>query len=524
MIKYFILSCIILFPILDFAQQQDNDELNRRLGKAKSAIDSSLMIREFITETGAYNSENAFKLLQKSKDLLKKESDEKLWADYYLNSGEIYLNYGEYDKAMEDLMKSYAYYKSDQPENSYNRQVIESDFIYIYMNTGHYNQAETYMKRAYRYAVEKKDAYHVATSRVNLGKLYFQMFMASKDSSKLELSLAYFRKGYPWLEKHSEGPVNLQLNINFADALSNGGHNDSAQHYYQKAIKLLDNPEIDLSTKAWAYSQYARHFHDANLPDSAVFYAEKAFDLVKDGDQFTKLDVAKTLYKSYILKKDYEKATAFFEKYTELQDSLEQMEKYANIKTLIYQQQNPRRASWIEKNWIWLSVSALSIFILTFILVKINQKKKFSNAQIQLEGLTAKITSLNSKIQRYETEIDELKNSDEKNLWEIEEKEFRLKDILTNPILTDDQWLTFKHAFEKVNRHYSRKISQNFSNISQAELRYLYLKKLGLTHKEMAAVLGISPDSLRSYKHWLRKKARPGHEIDLFELYEEISE
>lgn len=524
MVRSFILFCIVLFPCIAFTQQQDNQELNKRLGAAKNAVDSSLFIRDYIMETGAGSPENAFELLQKSKNLLKNTSDEKLWAEFYFTSGKVYLNYGEYDKALEELMKSYAYYKPDNPGNAHQRKIIESYFTDIYMKTNHYSQAEIYMKKSHAYAVEQKDPYHIARSQVNLGWLYLQMYLVHKDSSKLTLSLPYFRKGFPYLVKHSENPVRVQLNLNYADIFSTNGMNDSAQYYYQNAIQLLDEPEIDAPTKAWVYSQYARHFHDINLADSAVFYAEKAFDIVKDGDPFTKLDVAKTLYKSYILQKDYEKATGFFEKYTELQDSLEQTEKYANIKTLIYQQQNPRKDSWIERNWVWVSVSALAVFFLVFISVMIKQKKKLRKAEVQLTNLAAKINSLNTIIRQHKTEIGALRNNEENNLLEAEDEESRLKEILSDPILTDDQWLTFKKAFEKVNVHYSKKIHQRFSNISQAELRYLYLKKLGLTHKEMAAVLGISPDSLRSYKHRLRKKIKPGQAMDLFESEEAFTE
>jgi len=141
-------------------------------------------------------------------------------------------------------------------------------------------------------------------------------------------------------------------------------------------------------------------------------------------------------------------------------------------------------------------------------------------AQNELNQLMQKVAMLNSDIFRYEKEISRLKNSSNETIAEVEAKESHLKDILETPLLTDEQWLSFKRSFERVNTGYSKKISEYFSNISQAELRYLYLIKLGMSHKEIASVLGISPDSVRLYKHRLGKKINPGKEDVLPVLFE----
>jgi len=518
-VQKLIFSCLLLLSFFGFAQQKNQDSLQIRLLEAKNSKDSSFIIREFIKENQNQNQEKAFTLLRMAENLIKKDSDKQLWADYYLDAGEIYFNYQKADKALENYIRSYNYYKSTDSENKY---LIETRFAQIYLYTGYYEKAEPYMKKMYEEAIAQKDGAEIAKNETKLGRLYLAMFVEKDDNTKLEPALHYLRKAYKWIDKNGDDLTKMKLNIAMADAIGFTEGRDSAYHYYYaKAMKLADTSKnISEKSKAFAYNQYARYLFDIGRPDLAVENAEKAFQIVKDYNSFEKLDVAKTLYRSYIENKDYEKAATFFEKYTDLQDSLGQIEQYANINTLIHQQENPRKPSWIEKYWGWLLLSVMVVFSLIFVFVKIIQKRKLMEAQNELNQLMQKVAMLNSDIFRYEKEISRLKNSSNETIAEVEAKESHLKDILETPLLTDEQWLSFKRSFERVNTGYSKKISEYFSNISQAELRYLYLIKLGMSHKEIASVLGISPDSVRLYKHRLGKKINPGKEDVLPVLFE----
>jgi len=519
MVKH-LLILYLFFSLPAFAQQKENKYLEINLGKAENAIDSSLEIRKFILDKkNSLEPEDAFELLRESKELLKRTSGKKLWADFYLDAGEIYFNYQQADKALENYIKSYGYYKSTDLAN---KHLIETRFAQIYFYTGYYDKAEFYMKKTHEAAVVRKDGAEIANTETKLGRLYLAMFVEKDDDTKLEPALYYLRKAYKWIDKNGDDLTKMKLNIAMANAVGFTEGRDSAYHYYYvKAMELADTSKnISEKSKAFAYNQYARYLFDIGRPDLAVENAEKAFQIVKDYDSFEKLDIAKTLYISYIENKDYKKATTFFEKYTELQDSLGQIEQYANINTLIHQQENPRKPSWIEKYWTWLLAFILITTTLSYLYIRTYQKKKISEAKAELNHLASKVAKLNQVIQQYESEISTLKSESKPDTVEISEKESRLKEILENPLLTDEQWLTFKKAFEKVNRDFTKDVFQNFTNISQAELRYLYLKKLGMNHKEIASVLGISPDSVRLYKHRLGKKIQPGKENILPVLFD----
>lgn len=73
-------------------------------------------------------------------------------------------------------------------------------------------------------------------------------------------------------------------------------------------------------------------------------------------------------------------------------------------------------------------------------------------------------------------------------------------------ILTEEDWYNFKELFEQVHPHFFTQLTQNIPDITPAEIRFLALCKLNLSSKEMAAILGIAPNSIRIQRYRLRKK------------------
>lgn len=73
-------------------------------------------------------------------------------------------------------------------------------------------------------------------------------------------------------------------------------------------------------------------------------------------------------------------------------------------------------------------------------------------------------------------------------------------------ILTEDDWLSFKELFEKVHRHFFVRLKETYSDLSPAETRLFALIRLDLSTKEMATMLGVSPETIRQTKWRMRKK------------------
>jgi len=82
----------------------------------------------------------------------------------------------------------------------------------------------------------------------------------------------------------------------------------------------------------------------------------------------------------------------------------------------------------------------------------------------------------------------------------------KLKRKLKKSMHSEDDWALFKHYFEEVNKDFFAKLKQINDKITPAELKLSALIKLRFNIKESAALLNISPDSVKTARYVLRKK------------------
>lgn len=79
----------------------------------------------------------------------------------------------------------------------------------------------------------------------------------------------------------------------------------------------------------------------------------------------------------------------------------------------------------------------------------------------------------------------------------------------------DQEWADFDTHFESLNRNFYTKLKQHFPGISPNDLKICALIKLNLSIKEMAGILNISPDSVKTARYRLRKKIQLNTEDNL---------
>jgi DNA-binding CsgD family transcriptional regulator len=135
------------------------------------------------------------------------------------------------------------------------------------------------------------------------------------------------------------------------------------------------------------------------------------------------------------------------------------------------------------------------------------KEQELENARLKLLNFTNIISEKNSLI--------ETLHSQEVNSQVIEQ-------LQQTAILTENDWLQFKQAFEKIYPAYIKTISTMIPGITPAEIRLMVLSKLKLSRTEMANSLGISPQSIRVTWHRLRKKISSGEDLQLEEFANSI--
>ncbi len=89
-----------------------------------------------------------------------------------------------------------------------------------------------------------------------------------------------------------------------------------------------------------------------------------------------------------------------------------------------------------------------------------------------------------------------------------------IREIDSNTNL-DEQWDQFKLHFESVHKGFFEKLTRDFSNLTQNELKLCAYLRMNLSTKEIAQMLHISTESVTTKRYRLRKKLLLGNEKNL---------
>jgi DNA-binding CsgD family transcriptional regulator/tetratricopeptide (TPR) repeat protein len=119
-------------------------------------------------------------------------------------------------------------------------------------------------------------------------------------------------------------------------------------------------------------------------------------------------------------------------------------------------------------------------------------------AQEQLKMFTQNIIEKSDLIEKLEQQVTEKAYSPEQQQL--------IEELTHQVILTEDDWQKFKVLFEKIHSGFFLKLKERVTDITVAEQRMAALTRLHLTTKQMAALLGISPNSVNKTKQRLRQR------------------
>jgi len=83
---------------------------------------------------------------------------------------------------------------------------------------------------------------------------------------------------------------------------------------------------------------------------------------------------------------------------------------------------------------------------------------------------------------------------------------------------TEKEWELFKKYFENINKDFNTKLLAINPDLSVSDYRLAALISLNMNIKEAAAVLNITPSSVKLARHRLRKKLKidTGEDIYIF--------
>lgn len=435
-----------------------------------------------------------------------------LQADIYGNIGWTYYNnYHDYNQGFETMLKANSIIENDI---GYQNYLFSNHFLYMlgfmYYDFGNIAKARPLLYKALQYP---------STSNRQQVEIYNTLALTYMKENNFDSASVYFIKAANLAEKN-----NFQAWIgitkgNLGLIYYNQGKLDEA--------KPLLQTDIDLSIANKQWSSAANSFclyANINIKENNI---AKAIDQL---DSTLKLYYRQpnivTLYRYYTARanlskkqKNYLAALTYSDSARILQDSIVkrnnsleytrteekvQLEKYLADKKLMEIENNRLL---LVRNFIIVLLILILVIAFQFIFrLYAKRKKDKLMMDVAKEQLTYYIENLRTKnelIDNFQLEIDQLhsvSNVKEKEREEISDK------LKKYSILTEDHWNEFRHLFGKVHKGFFETLKQKFPQLTQSEIRLLALLKLSLSKKEMAEMLGISPDSIKKTRQRIQTK------------------
>lgn len=415
-----------------------------------------------------------------------------------------------------------------------------------FSNQGLFEQAEKTLFYCLDYYERIKDPISQASVHSAIGDVYHQMGKPALSEKHFSIALDLFTK--------ANYPVGVAQGYNnMAIYKMTAGAFDDAKKWLLKAKTYGDSIGDDV--------QIPVLYHNLGVCEDETGSDLAAIELFNAcltenkkrghaGDMNARC--LKRLSKIYNEIGDYKKALQYQISYDALRDSLNTDNNLKAMEELNIQYQTAKKEAAIQqaqqenKNsqfWVWVLSSSILVLViaivasLSFLIYRNKRAKEIASIEDGLrqseisrikqeldfnkQQLSDYIETLKEKSIQIISLEDQIKNTlgEEKGLKFLSEGLQTTEELIDNiygfKILTDEDWLRFKRYFDNVYPGMIQRLRELQPEITAAEQRLFMLIRLNSESKEIADMLGISPESVRKTKYRLKKKLSLSEDISL---------
>jgi tetratricopeptide (TPR) repeat protein/DNA-binding CsgD family transcriptional regulator len=407
----------------------------------------------------------------------------------------------------------------------------------LYSYIQNYSMAEAYYERATEFVSPEQTEYYQLCNN----KYRILLFLG-----KIEQAIQSFEQMIPLLEAKKDTASLITFNLNLGACYSENQEINKAYQCYLTSLELVKKIDND-KFKTAIYQNLGNYYYFIKDYEKSFQYLSEAKKLASENknweqliyvlyslstifDEQNKIDNAYLYLKEYEILKDrlnnHSKMTEVYQSYVSvLIESSENKLKIAESELLLE-----------NKKYTITLISALAIIvIIIFLLIILFQKKRSAQQKTQLKEAENK--DLSVRLQ-YQNELRNLQNEKlEDQLREINsysllllnknhllqqildltaqytgDKEkvdaiFRkIKVMLRNNLHTDKEWNDFILHFERVHPRFFEKLQAKYSDLTKNDLKLCAYIRIGMTMKQIAQMLNIFPDSVKTNRYRLRKK------------------
>ena len=453
------------------------DEVKEKSNQKKAVISHADLLNNRGNEqwrTGNY--QNALKYFTEAYKQVKDSGNEPQMATLLNNLGLVHWRLENNTEAME------CYNEAAQLAEKLNMQRLLAltctNRALIFKEQRNFTAAFKYNNNAIAVFKTLKAPRDLAIAYNNEGQIY-------RFNKQPEQALVYYNLSLKECQKgnYAEGMATAYQNL--SSVYTTKENREKAYYYAHKSliISLKLQSKVRISE---AYLELSIIHEKFEQPDSALYYFKKHYDREKE-----LMNAAQSKMLS-----QYQANLGVEVKNLRIQN-LQNERKIANIRL-----------------WFIAAGVIIVLLITAFFLYRYFSKLRFKKHQLetQLDNSHKLIAIKEQELKTYIIDLSK-KNIIIGNLQgdgiagKIKDnQDEEVASLLGQKILTDEDWETFKIRFGTIYPHFFSQLKESAVSISEAEVRILVLMRLNLKGKDMADILGISPQSVRVCKMRLKKK------------------
>lgn len=542
--------------LVDLAMDLWSSNPEKTIEYGKQAMELSKQLKYFRGEARSYqlfgvyywqknDYVTALENYSKSKQIFENIKDKNGVARAICNMGIVYGEQGNYSQALDNYLQASTIFQElgDQSKIASTLNSIGN----VYKNQKNFEEALISYKQAQVIWLKQNDKKSIAGSYINIGSIYTKQKKFGEAIVSADKALKLF-EGFA----DSNGQIICHNNLGeiyfqkqqYAEALS----------HYEKAL-IINEKFQSKRLMVTSYNGLGNVNTKLNQSSKAISSYQKAQELaLATGVRPALQQAYEGLATVYGQVNDFPNAYRFQKLSTTLKDSIFNAENASKMTNLRLHYESEKKLSEIkliqkEKDLGYATRNTAMLGLLAGLLVlglAFNRQRLKVRKNRELNAIQQALA---------ETEI---RNSLEKEQQLIAELEFRNKALTThtlnliqkNSILEeirqtvsltlktgqrdentplfsklinlidysfnlDRDWDEFKMYFEGVHKDFFSKLKKENPELSGGELRLCALIRLNLNLKEAATLLNISPDSVKTARHRLRKKLNLPEESNL---------
>lgn len=452
------------------------------------------------------------------------ESDKKGLAKTLYFTGIIYDERGEFRKALDFYRQSYEL----SEETGYMRQRSMSAAVMgiLYQERDSLEQALLYYQKALEAAEALNSSHAKATIMLHMSSVY-------QDKELFEEALKLNNKQIDIARAENSKFLEAQGLENLANLYHDQGNLERSNRYFREsksiyqAIGYPESPVIITNS-------LARNLLQQGAVTEAIEGGSQALSMAQTiGSLEESRKALELLVKAYTEQENYHLAYQAQAQLTAVNDSLynkEQEKQIAQMQMRYESEQKEQEIALLQKKhekaqlMRYALIAGLILIVLIGLLIYNRQRLKIKKNRAELENTRLKEQKLKQDlefknkqltthslhlVQKNET-MKELKDRigslRKRQDGDTDRALQKLKNMVDYSFSLDEDWEQFRLYFEEVHTGFFDALKKQYPDLTANELRLSALVKLNLTSKEIATILAITSDSVKTARYRLRKK------------------